>query len=124
MNIIREIQKRWFPKTLKCIYRKDILEYVLKHHKYIFGGNHSGLCISILNALNHYNITTSFKKLEVIFPLFDYSYANTLFGAISHHGDPFMTYWWPKGEWNSGRLDFLKWLIEQYKDDKTNLKEL
>lgn len=128
MNIIREIQKRWFPKTLKCIYRKDILEYVLKHHKYSFGGNHSCLCASILNALKHYNITTLFMELEVVFPLFTNNNANSLFNARSFNGGPYETpynkYWWPKGEWDSGRLGFLKWLIEQYKDDKTNLKEL
>ena len=33
MNIIREIQKRWFPKTLKCVYRRDILKWLLEQYK-------------------------------------------------------------------------------------------
>lgn len=31
-------------------------------------------------------------------------------------------FWWPKKDWTSGRSEFLDWLIEQYKDDKTNLR--
>ena len=31
-------------------------------------------------------------------------------------------FWWPKKDWTSGRSKFLDWLIEQYKNDKTNLR--
>lgn len=118
MNPIKEIQKRWFPKTLKCVYRKDILEYALKHHMYTYlSENHGGLCISISEALTHYGIDASIT-VDTVIPLFTRNNAINLFNAKPNF------YWWPRGEWNTGRLDFLKWLIEQYKDDKTNLKEL
>lgn len=123
INIIREIQKRLFPKTLKCVYRKDILEYALKHHRYNNGENHGGLCVSINKALEHYGIYTKPMLNENIIPLFTNNNASSLFNATSYC-DSYQIYWWPKGRWNTGRLDFLKWLIEQYKDDKTNLKEL
>lgn len=122
MNIIREIQKRWFPKKLKCVYRKDVLEYVLKHHKYIYGKNHGGLCISIYNALQHYGINGYLRKLKTFIPLFINK--NAVLFRATYHNDINMVYWWEEGVWDTGRLDFLKWLIKQYKDDKTNLKEL
>ena len=130
MNIIREIQKRWFPKKLKCVYRKDVLEYVLKHHKYtLYGKNHGGLCISICNALQHYDINAYFndinaylRKLKTFIPLF--TNKNAVLFRATHHNDSSFQYWWEEGVWDTGRLDFLKWLIKQYKDDKTNLKEL
>lgn len=118
MNIIREIQKRLFPKTLRCVYRKDILEYTLKHYNYPSCENHAGLCISIHKALCYYGIDISSMAIKIIIPLFTINNAISLFNAKPNY------YWWPKGEWNTGRLDFLKWLLEQYKDDKTNLKEL
>ena len=128
MNIVKEIQKRWFPKTLKCVYKKDILEYALKHHRYFsIKENYGGLCITIRYALEHYGITVP-CMIKTIFPLFTNNNANSLFNARPFNGGPYETpyskYWWSEGEWNTGRLDFLKWLLEQYKDDKTNLKEL
>lgn len=118
MNIIREIQKRLFPKTLKRVYRKDILEYALKHHNYPSCENDSGLCISIHKALRYYGIDISPMAIEIIIPLFTVNNAISLFNAKPNY------YWWPRGKWDTGRLDFLKWLLEQYKNDKTNLKEL
>lgn len=133
MNIIREIQKHLFPKTLKCVYKKDILEYALKHHKYTFGENYNGLCITLIKSFNHYNINISTLRIIYYLPLFNINRA-ILFNinrAISFNVEQYYFgkinytyYWWPKGEWDTGRLDFLKWLLEQYKDDKTNLKEL
>lgn len=123
MNIIREIQKRLFPKTLRCVYRKDILEYALKHHKYWSGENHGGLCVTLINAFDHYNIGVI--SINYYLPLFNNGNANILFNAKTNDFRyDCEYYWWPKGEWNTGRLDFLKWLFEQYKDNKTNLKEL
>lgn len=124
MNIFREIEKRLFPETLECVYRKDILEYALKHHKYPNSDNYGGLCKALINALNHYGISTRGVNIDYYLPLFRNHIAGTQFNAkINYLGDT-GEFWWPKGNWNMGRLDFLKWLLEQYKDDKTNLKEL
>lgn len=123
MNIIREIQKRWFPKTLKCVYKKDILEYALKHHRYLrIKENYGGLCITIRYALEHYGICVP-CMIKTMFPLFTNDNASSLFNA-TYCENLYSCYWWSEGIWDTGRLDFLKWLLEQYKDDKTNLKEL
>ena len=108
----------------ECVYRKDILEYALKHHRHTLPReNHGGLCISIYEALLHYGIDTYPKPIKIVFPLFTRNNASNLFNACLYENS-LVDYWWPRGEWNTGRLDFLKWLIEQYKDDKTNLKDL
>ena len=108
MNIIREIQKRWFPKTLKCVYRKDIIKYALKHHK-------EGVCATLWNSLWHYDISANMRKY---LPLAELDNAK-IFGAKLRPDK----YWWPLNDWTN-RTKYLKWLLEQYKDDKTNLKEL
>ncbi len=110
MNIIKEIQKRLFPKTLKCVYRKDILEYALKHN------HNQGICIALWGSLYHYGLHISRNRY---LPLANFSNAKR-FNARSRNDG----YWWPRGKWDTGRLDFLKWLLEQYKYDETNLKEL
>jgi hypothetical protein len=51
-----------------------------------------------------------------LFPLFTRENAKP-FGA-SDTG----TYWWPLGIWNTGRMDFLNWLIEQYQNDETDIR--
>ena len=109
MNIIKEIQKRLFPKTLKCVYRKDILEYALKHN------HNQGVCRALWNSLHHYGLYINTNRY---LPLANFSNAK-IFNARSRNDG----YWWPLGDWTN-RTKYLKWLLEQYKDDKTNLKEL
>lgn len=111
MNIIKQIQKYLFPKTLKCVYRKDILEYALKYNN-----KAKGVCFALWDSLSHYGMV---HNITLYLPLANLNYARRFGANVTYDG-----YWWPKGEWNTGRLDFLKWLLEQYKDDKTNLKKL
>lgn len=77
-----------------------------------------GLCFAIRDSLREYKLSHLCYRYESIFPLFRPHYA-LYFGASKTMG-----YWWSAGEWDSGRMDFLNWLIEQYKDDKTNLRKL
>lgn len=109
MNIIREIQKKLFPKTLKCVYRRDILKYALKH-------NHDqGVCCAIWRSLEHYNLALS---IDWYLPLANFDNAKR-FKANRNYG----AYWWPLSDWTN-RIEYLQWLFNQYKDDKTNLKKL
>lgn len=109
MNIIREIQKHLFPKTLKCVYRKDILEYALKHN------HNKGVCRAIWDSLYHYGLN---RFINRYLPLANAHNAKKFNAEFRYDG-----YWWPLGDWTD-RIKYLKWLLEQYKDDKTNLKEL
>lgn len=100
----------YHPSIYGPITRKEVLEYA-KHNK------HQALCITIILALFHYGIYISTSEIDLLFPLFSRKNAFR-FGA-----SPFKPFWWPRGEWNTGRKDFLDWLIEKYKNDKTNLIE-
>lgn len=99
------------------IYRVDILRYV----KYI--EQRSGLCHSISSALSHCNVykTTETDVGAVVSRFFSLMFRKNAehFNASYNAG-----FWWPVGDWTGGRMDFLNWLIDQYKDDKTDLRKL
>ena len=90
--------------------RKEVLKRAKKYQI-------TGLCHAIIFSLNDYGIYTDHI---IVFPLFDRENAKP-FKADTYH---FGNYWWEKGVWNTGRMDFLNWLIEQYENDKTNLRKL
>ena len=93
--------------------RKEVLKRAKKYKDY-------GLCYAIFRAFLHYGITIDghYSTIRNIFPLFEVENAT----QFKVHFD--RDYWWNKGVWNTGRSDFLDWLIEQYKDDKTDLRKL
>ena len=114
-KILFSLYIKYKIKYNKPIYRVDILRYV----KYI--ERSVGLCPSIRFALFRCNIQMPavIKPLvPIFFPLMDRKNAEH-FNAI-----PLNIYWWPMGDWTGGRMDFLNWLIDQYKDDKTDLRKL
>lgn len=84
-----------------------------------FKSDSFGLCYAICAALSFYNIPScgSFG-MELLFPLFRREKAYRFGASICS------PYWWPAGKWDTGREDFLNWLIEKYKYDTTDLKEL
>lgn len=91
----------WIP-----VYRKDILEYAKDIDKKGF----RGLCGLIEFVLIRFDIVAEF-------PLFNEDNA-LLFDADIKH-----LYWWKRGDWSGGRMEFLNWLIEQYEDDKEDLRK-
>lgn len=101
--------------NLRKIKRVDILRKA-KSSTY----RKTGLCSAIRCALEYYGLSSLswIDDLSEVFPLFTRGNAKR-FGA-----DLILVYWWPIGEWNTGRMDFLNWLIEQYKDDNTDLRKL
>lgn len=78
----------------------------------------SGLCWALCVALKDYGMYCEYSHLSKYFPLFtrDNAFA---FGAAED-----CMYWWPANNWSTGREDFLNWLIEQYKDDQTDLRTI
>ena len=91
--------------------RKMVLMRASKHKT-------NGLCNTIGRALLYYGIIAYSSDLSTYFPLFT-RYNAAVFGASESN-----SYWWTVGDWSTGREDFLNWLIEQYKDDQTDLKTL
>lgn len=89
---------------------------VLKRAKKLKG---DGLCFSIDEALRDYGIYLSNALLMTkCFPKFRREEA-LKFGANKSDG-----WWWEHDVWDTGRMDFLNWLIDQYKDDKTNIRKM
>ena len=91
--------------------RKEVLKRAKKLKR-------AGLCFSIEEALRDYGIRVPYQLLTVYFPQFRREVALN-FGANKSDA-----WWWEYGVWNTGRMDFLNWLIDQYKDDKTNLRKI
>ena len=88
---------------------------VLEHAKELQSTcQYPGLCLLLNNALDHYNI---WPFPSTIFPKFKVEYAK-------HFGASYRGYWWERDRWDTGRLDFLNWLIQQYKNDRTNIRKL
>lgn len=91
--------------------RKTILNRAAKLYK----GKTDGLCDALERSLIDYGIYIS--ATNAFSEFFTQENAKG-FGGINPG------WWWPRKDWTSGRSEFLDWLIEQYKDDKTNLRKV
>jgi len=109
MKLFNLFKKKEKPIDAKVIYRVDVLRYAKKHKGL-------GLCDTLYLALMAYGIPVK-CNIESYFPLFNRS------NAFEFNANDIL-YWWEAGVWNTGREDFLNWLIKQYKKDKTNLRKL
>lgn len=92
----------------------------------------AGLCPLLCSALHAYGLieddmdsTPRMYELRRFFPLYTLDNA-VKFGALREEYASNPTFWWPPFIWNSqgGRMRFFNWLIEQYKDDETNLRTI
>lgn len=99
------------------IYRVDVLVYVLNKN---IKSNHpdNGLCQALCSALNCIKDDMSVQE---IFPLFSPRTAEQFGACIPMNSYSF--YWWPQKDWKGPRKDYLLWLIDQYKDDKENIRK-
>lgn len=93
-------------------------------------GERFGLCYCIQCALYEYTkvnkikVIISYTDLKCIFPLFTCKTAhNNGFKPIhTLEGYSDSGFWWK--QYDPNRAAFLDWLIEQYKDDKTDVMKL
>lgn len=92
----------------------------------------AGLCSLLAEALRYYGIlldgmsvSDRMDALKKFFPLYTRENAAEFDARRDEHKSEH-TFWWPPFEWDesSGRMRFLNWLIEQYKDDETDLRTL
>ena len=98
------------------VYRKDILKCAKEYRR-------TGLCSALDFACSHLSTTPDYNRFQLnniyeIFPLF------TRENALKFNADEKSVYWWDPGVWDTGREQFLDWLIEQYKDDNEDISYL
>lgn len=96
------------------IYRVDILRDVKFNHELC-----DGLCTAI-NASCFINLRERMKIPESskLFPKFNIN------NAIPFGASEKSMWWWRPHDWDGGRMAYLDWLIEEYKDDKEDLRKL
>ena len=90
--------------------RKEVLKRAKKLKR-------AGLCFSIDRALIDYGIYLN-VSYHSLFPKFRREEALNFGGRKDSLG------WWEYDVWDTGRMDFLDWLIKEYEDDKTNLRKM
>lgn len=109
------------------VYRCDLLRYTLHHEHGL------GICNAICGSLvmaglesiyifdrectiadEHY--PEIFIPYPHILPKFTYTNAQQFNGNFYHIG-----YWFPLGDWEK-RKEFIRWMMNEYKDDKTDLR--
>jgi hypothetical protein len=107
------------------IYRKDVLIWV----KYYYANEDCrGLCSAIFHSVS--DLMHVYNGTHCFIPLLSPGVAKIF--HKEHGVDTSITqytyghFWWKPYSWklNGGRLGFLNWMIEKYKDDKTNLRKL
>ena len=91
--------------------RKEVLKRAKKLKR-------AGLCFSIDEALRDYGIDLSYAFVVKYFPKFRREM------AFKFGGRKNSLWWWLPYHWDTGRMDFLNWLIKDYEDDKTNLRKM
>lgn len=109
-NIIKIELKKTFNRP---IYRVDVLRYA-KHKSESF----TGLCTCLNFSVRKLLDFDRFFKVSDVFPLFDRSF------VILFNANVDGMFWWKPGKWDTGRMDFLDYLIKQYEDDKEDLRVL
>lgn len=104
------------------IYRVDILRAVKYNYRGLRG---DGICTSISRMCRiHLKQNSSLRCMEYteakeLFPKLSRSNANDFRLDYDDKG-----YWWECGDWKGGRMQFLDWLIKEYKDNKENLRNI
>lgn len=112
----------------KPITRLDILKKV-KRNKHRF----NGLCLAIMGTAASFIKGYDYEDLGNLHPGFGLYHGTNVISNILipeltfHNAKKFGAdgyeygYWWKPWVWDNGRLDFLNWLIEHYKDDTEDL---
>ena len=108
---IFDIIKKWFGIKPKFITRSQLLQKSLD----LFLKRHgSGLCFCIIHTLERYNLLNDdlgyIDNLNMYFPEFK-----------PPKGLSYGNYWWPLED-KASRIEYLKKLIEYYKNDNTLYK--
>lgn len=101
----------------KPIYRVDVLNAVKYNYQ---DCQYAGICESIAEFMNRYAPNVIYTIAKKIFPKLNFENAkrfNTSVKIRNLYG-----YYWSKYDWKHGRMQFLNWLISEYKNDKEDLR--
>jgi len=120
LTLSPEKYERRAPKQNAIIRIADLLDRVLETHNM-----YSGLCSAIRWVLYaDFLGTTPEGRVIPKIPLFTYDNARPF---MERNLDP-SAYWWPVHEWKDvdgkGRLAFLRWLVDQYRDSEETISLL
>lgn len=110
-NFIKNLFRKVFTPAVPTVTRLMVLQKAKEFKR-------AGLCYSIRDAMMYYDLIPHALDPTFCFPLF------TRRQALSFGAKEWGCYWWKPCVWDTGREAFLDWLIEQYKDDKTDLRTL
>jgi len=112
MNIVKLLFIRLFRLPVR---RESVLTLTKKIRT---EQSNIGLCSAISSALASYGIWRD-RTLEEYFPEFTFENAREKFKADGTKE----FFWWINYD-DPNRMEFLDWLIKQYKNDNTNLRKL
>ena len=73
--------------------------------------------MSICGAMSLIGCPCGMNEIPKWFPLFTFENARK-FGAGNVDG-----FWWELGDWDGQRMEFLKWLRNEYRKDKTKIQK-
>ena len=93
------------------VYRRDILDYVKVHHR-----DYNSVCEGLDDAGGRVFRIPNYMDSFFLVPEHRKRNANNFGARLAMSG-----YWWPPKVWDTGRMAYLDWLIEIFKDDNTNL---
>jgi len=109
---------------MEKITRKDFLEKALNSYSYERFGGICPLLTKVMDDITNnqcpdFVILTN-RDQRRLFPKYRRIYAIILFRASMSY-----VYWWDMGSWEEdGRLGFLRWLYDQYKNDTEDISKL
>lgn len=96
--------------------RKDIIWYIYHVEK---RGNHPGLCDLFGTVLSRF--CKYYLSIRDVFPKFTIDEAKKFNCFPDSNG---ANYWWKCGDWEGDRMHFLNYLYDEYKNDKTKIRDL
>lgn len=108
LEIVRKIKRVLKKQHLLPVYPIDILMEIKNNPL-----EDSGLCYSIASTSRKFKVCNAKQYIKK----FDKDI------AIDNFGGKDRLYWWEIGIWDTGRLDFLNFLIKENKTNKIDLRK-
>lgn len=112
IEIVRMVKIILKMAHLLPVYPIDLLIRVKRSYLWA-----NGLCSAINLSAQFFNLHSAKSCIQHI-----EKYDRNI--AIQNFNGGYDSYWWEEGIWNTGRLDFLNFLIEENKNNKIDLRKV